>query len=85
MCEILQIYLTATLKSLYIFKYDSQQSLLIEKCFDFSNYSSSLKIFVAWNFYRLYIHDESTRSMDVHTPQFAHLHTKQLLDAIIIN
>jgi len=67
--EILQVYLAATSKSLYIFKYDSQQSFLVEKCLDFPNYSSSLKIFIAYNFYCLYIHGQSTKSIDAYTLQ----------------
>jgi hypothetical protein len=82
-CEILQVYLVATSKSLYTFKYDSNQSLLVEKCLDFPY--SSLKVFITCNSYRLYIHNQSTKFIDVYTLQFAHLHTKQLPDSIIHN
>ncbi len=84
-CEILQVYLAITSKSLYTLKYDSNQSLLVEKCLDFPPYYSSFKIFIACNSYRLYIHSQSTKSIDVYTLQFAHLHTKQLPDSIINN
>ncbi|CAF0931223.1 unnamed protein product [Rotaria sordida] len=84
-CEILQVYLVATSKSLYMLKYDSNQTLLIEKLFDYPHYYLSEKIFVACNSYRLYIHDPSTKLIDVYTLQFVHLHTKQLPGSIIIN
>jgi len=85
-CEILQVYLAATSKNLYILKYDdSNQSLLVEKSLDFPDYYSSLKIFIACNSYRLYIHSQSTKLIDVYTLQFAHLHTKQLPDSMINN
>jgi hypothetical protein len=84
-CEILQVYLAITSKSLYTFKYDSNQSLLVEKCLDFPPYYSSLKIFIACNSYRLYIHNPSTKSIDVYTLQFAHLRSKQLPDSILNN
>jgi len=84
-CETLEVYLAATSKSLYTLKYDSNQSLLVEKCLDFPPYYSSLKVFIACNSYRLYIHNQSTKSIDVYTLQFAHLHTKQLPDSIINN
>jgi hypothetical protein len=85
-CEILQVYLAATSKNLYILKYDdSNQSLLVEKSLDFPDYDSSLKIFIACNSYRLYIHSQSTKLIDVYTLQFAHLHTKQLPDSMINN
>jgi len=81
-CEILQVYLAATSTSLYTFKYDSNQSLLVEKYLDFL---PSSKIFIACNSYRLYIHNPSTKSIDVYTLQFAHLRSKQLPDSILNN
>ncbi|UJR29033.1 hypothetical protein I4U23_010248 [Adineta vaga] len=74
-CEILQCYLVTTLKSLYTLKYESNQSLEIEKSLDFVVKYSSMNVLVACNSYRLYIYNQS---IDIYTLQFVHLHTKQL-------
>ncbi|CAF1087320.1 unnamed protein product [Rotaria sp. Silwood1] len=84
-CEILQVYLITTSKSLYTLKYDLNQTLLIEKLLNYPDYYLSKKIFIACNSYRLYIHDQSSKFIDVYTLQFIHLHTKQLPDCIINN
>jgi hypothetical protein len=84
-CEVLQAYLAATSESLYIFKYDSNQSLLVEKCLDFPLDCRSSKIFIACNSYRLYIYGQFTRLIDVYTLQFSHLHTKPIPDCIVNN
>lgn len=50
---------------------------------DFPNNYSSLKAFVAFNSYRLYIHHQSTNVIDIYTLQLVHFQTKQLPDCII--
>ncbi|CAF2989362.1 unnamed protein product [Rotaria sp. Silwood2] len=84
-CEILQVYLVSTSKSLYTLKYDSNQMFLVKKSLDFPDYYLSNKVFIACNSYRLYIHDQSSKLIDVYTLQFIHLHTKQLPDCLINN
>ena len=84
-CEVLQVYLIVTLKSLYTLKYDLNQSFSIEKVLDFPHYYSLSKFFIACNSYRLYIHASSTKLLDVYTFQFIHLHTKQLSNHIANN
>jgi hypothetical protein len=84
--EILQVYLAATSKSLYVFKYNSQQLFLLENCLDFPNYSSLLKIFIGSNFYRLYIYNQSTKLININTLYYLLIHIQNnYLIILLIN
>lgn len=84
-CEVAQVYLAVTSKNLYTLKYDSNQSLVVEKRLDFLPTLSSSKISIACNSYRLYLHSQSAHSIEVYTLQFNHLHSKRLSDSIVNN